>query len=274
MVDPASTRQSRPSETALLAITDVLEKDPSPHVRGFVLRRISESRWRNLPGELGPAVLANARNPTGLEGEDSVGRVLLKRDALQALGKLEHPEGHAWLLAELGKPGLDPNTMSGFTLGAAHIGNSVALAGLRAAVLGQRKRGPEAFREAVGALGAFPSAEVLPIVREVLAEDDGNGEVAHAILSHMKDNPALLSTPELAGFVGDFVTARSAWGDDVRSRALHLLDRVHDARRTQGAGDRSPPATPARASRDRPADAEVLRGQHGPREGHRGQARP
>ncbi|MCI0574426.1 MAG: hypothetical protein L0Y66_27145 [Myxococcaceae bacterium] len=225
LVSPDAAELLPPTGAAVEALREVLERDPSPAVRESVLRRMGQARWRRLPGDLGPTVLALAKRPEHLP-EDPIGLVRVRGAALALLGKLDFAEGHAYLMTHVDRDDPDVNTLEGWTTGVARLGDSEALAGLRAAVFAQRRRSDAHFRTAAASLGAFPSPEVLPVLKEVLAGEEGNAGLASALLERLAQNPELLSRPELATFVADFAVTQRGWGDDVRSRMVGLLEEV------------------------------------------------
>jgi hypothetical protein len=222
---PTPEGGARLTGSARTAVVELLERDPSPAVREAVLRRLGQGGAARLPPELGPPLLALARSPEGL-AEDAIGRVRVRREALAALGRVDHRPGRDLLLSHAAREELDVNTLEGLLTGVARLGDGEALASLRAAVFAQRRRGEARFRAAATALAAFPSADVVPVLREALAASEGDAALVAVLVPRLAHNPALLRSPELASLVADVALTPGAWGEDARTRLVGLLSGV------------------------------------------------
>jgi hypothetical protein len=225
LVNPDAAQLVRPTEAAMDTLINLLANDPSPYLREAVLQRLGQSRWNRLPKELGPPVLQLAKAPTGLP-EDTVGQVHVKHAAMAALGKLDFPEGRQYVVDELAKPDVDINYLGGLSVGAGRWGSSEALAAVRTAIRVQKARGPAYFESALQGLGAASSPEAVALLQAVLHENAGVDETAGTLFGALLDNEPLKATPELATFLTAFVAHDEDFGDDVKARALELLDNV------------------------------------------------
>ncbi|MBX5481161.1 MAG: M1 family metallopeptidase [Myxococcaceae bacterium] len=224
-IDPDAREQVKPTDAAMDAVQYVLTKDPSPWVREAVLSQMARSQWKRLPSELGESVLALAKRPTGM-GEDALGVVRVRRAALMALGKFDYKPGREYLFEQTLKPDLEINYFPAAARGTAHVGDSEALATLRAGIHNAKAKGYEIYKYAVPALGAFTSPEVIPLIRSVLADNAGDNALVSDLVVAMHQNRILLSAPELAGLVKSFVLEDQHFGDDLKARFVRLLDEV------------------------------------------------
>ncbi len=225
LVNPDAKELVKPTDAALGAVLEALAKDPSPYVRQAVLERLGDSALPKLPSELGPVVLAQAKRPTDLP-EDAIGLVSVRAAALALLGKIDDPAGKSYLHAEILKKELDINFVGAFATGVARIGDSQALAALRAAIRNQRGRGYPYFRDAAAALGTCETGEAIPLIKELLQESPGDNDVLRSIWSKTEGNDRLKATPELAGFVKELVVDSPTYSEELKARVLSMLDHV------------------------------------------------
>ncbi len=225
MVSPDATDQAKPSPTAMGALLDALAGDPSPYVRAAVLDRMGMAKWKRLPAEFGPVVLALARRPEKLP-EDAFGLVSLRRSAMELLGKVDSAEGRAYLLEEVVKPETDLNYLPALAVGTARIGDSAALATLGQAINVHKPRGYAYYKAAAGALGAVQNPEVVRRIRELVKANPDNPELLNSVLWPLWDNYTVRSSPEAAELVRDFVIGEKGFGVEMRERVLALLDEV------------------------------------------------
>ncbi|MFZ5471994.1 MAG: M1 family aminopeptidase [Myxococcota bacterium] len=233
LVNPDAKEETRPTDAAMGALIDALNKDPSPYVREAVMNRLASAKWKRLPSELGPHVLALAKRPTGLP-EDAFGLIRVRRAAMELLGKFDSTEARSYLLEEIARREIDLNYLPGLAAGTARLGDTIALATLRAAVNTQKTRGYPFFKAAAEALGAVENPEVVPAIRDLLKDAPGNNELARNVLSRLWDNYTVKSSPDAALLVRDFVLSNTDFGDDMKARFLRLLDEVKtkDAKET------------------------------------------
>lgn len=217
--------ETKPTDSALGAILDVLNKDPSPYVREAVLDRLANTRFRKLPSEFSAPLLALAKRPEGLN-EDPAGYIRVKNAAMGALGRVDNADGHKWILDELGKRDLDINYLEAFAAAAARISSPAALGQLRAALVTQKGRGTGYYRHAVGGLGAGSSVEVLPLIREVIKTNPGNNELGRTAIMGLWNNHELRETQEFADFVKASVLDEKSSTEELRGVMLGLLDDV------------------------------------------------
>lgn len=225
MVDPDAKALAVPTDAAVDALTHVLTKDASPYVREAVLLRMAESQWKRLPEVFAPTVLALSKRPQDME-EDALGVIRVRRAALMALGKFDHQPGHDHLYALVQKSDLDLNYLPAAAVGTANVGDSEALATLRAGINTAKGRGYAYYKNTAPALGAFTSPEVVPALQALVNENAGNSELLSELLWTVHDNRILTSTAELAGFVRTFVLENKGFGDEMKARVLRLLDEV------------------------------------------------
>ncbi len=225
LVNPDAKELVTPSDAAMGALLDTLALDPSPYVRAAVLHRLGDTQWKRLPSSLGPVVLALARRPTDLP-EDAFGRVRVRSAAMAALGKIDSPEGHQYLLAELAKKDVDLNFLPALATGTARIGSNAAVATLGMAINQQKSRGYVFHKAAAGALGAVENPEVIGRIRDLLDSAAGNNELANLVIYRLWDNHTVKSSPAGIDWVRGFVLDNRDFGDDMKSRVLKLLDEV------------------------------------------------
>lgn len=214
-----------PTDQAMNAALDVIQKDPSPYVREAVLERLANTRFRQLPSPFAAPLLALAKRPTGLN-EDPAGYIRVRNAAMGALGRVESPDGHKWLLTELARRELDINYIEGFATAAARISTANALAVLRAAIVSQKGRGAAFYRRAIEALGAGSTVDAIPLLKEILEANAQNDEVARAATVALPNNHELRETREFAALVRDVVLDEARFSEDFRLRFLGQLDDV------------------------------------------------
>lgn len=225
LVNPEAKELTKPSDAAMNAVLDALAQDPSPYVREAVLRRLGNSKWKRLPDELAPVVLALARKPADLP-EDAFGLIRVRRAAMEALGKFDFEEGRKFLLEEIVKEEIDLNYLPALAVGTARLGDSAAIGTLGQAINTQRARGYAFFRAAAEALGAAENPEVVSRLRELIKAAPGNNELLKNVLNRLWDNRTVKESPEAAALVKDFVLANPDFGDDMKAEMLGLLDEV------------------------------------------------
>jgi aminopeptidase N len=225
LVNPEAQAMAVPSDAAMDAVLTALRHDPSPYVREAVLERLATAQWRRLPELLSATVLELAKRPQHLS-EDPLGRVRVRRAALWALGKFDAAEGRRYLLEQLMSRELDLNYLPAAAKGAANLGDSEALATLRAAVNRSKGRGPAYFKHMVPAVGSFAHPEVIPVLRELLTELSSDHELSASLVDALRTNEAVTQAPEFAALVKGYVLQPAGVGEEVRERLLARLDRV------------------------------------------------
>ena len=217
--------ETKPTDSAMGAILDVLNKDASPYVREAVLERLANTRFKKLPSEFSAPILALAKRPEGLN-EDPAGYIRVRRAAMEALGRTDSAEGHKWILEELGKRDIDLNYLAGYAAAAARIASPASLGQLRATLVTQKGRGAGYYRRTASALSLSNSVEVLPLVIEVLRGNAGNNELARVTTQGFVQNKELRETQEFATLVRNVVLDEKTFGDDFRGEFLGYLDDV------------------------------------------------
>jgi aminopeptidase N len=225
LVNPNPKELTKPTDAAVTAVLEALTRDPSPYVREALLERLGTTRFERLPTEFGPVVLGLARRPTDLP-EDAQGMVRVRRAAMEVLGKTDSQEGRRYLLTEIMKREQDINFLPGMAVGVARLGDSAALASLRAAVDNQRDRGYPYFRGTALALGSATTPEVVPVLKDLFEEEAGNDELARGLISRLEDNAQVTRSPEAVELVRDFAMDAKSFSEDVRQRMLWLLGDV------------------------------------------------
>ena len=225
LVNPDAKEMKVPSGAAMDAIQHVLTKDESAWVRTAVLKRLAHSQWKKLPSTLGATVLELAKMPSGL-GEDALGVVAVRCAALEALGKIDFKEGHKYVYERLLSNNIDLNYLPAAAIGTANVGDSEALATLRAAVTRYQGKSYPRYKAAASALGAVTSPEVVPVLEQVLKSDPGNNELLTGIYNNLDDNRFVTGSPQFAKFVQRFVVESPEYGEDVKSLMLRRLDDV------------------------------------------------
>jgi aminopeptidase N len=217
--------ETKPTDSAMGALTDLLQKDASAYVREAILDKLARTRFKQLPKEMAPMLLTLAKRPDGLS-EDPVGYIRVRRAAMAALARVESPDGHRYLIDELSKREVDINYLGAFAEAVARIGTPSALTSLKAAVVTQKGRGMPYYRRAVAALGMVSSVDVMAAIRDAAKQNPGNNEVLRPIFEAADRNRELKDTEDYTTFVRDFVLDEQASGDDLRELALRTLDDV------------------------------------------------
>ena len=223
LVAPAVEHESLPSDAAYAALLETLENDPSPYVRQQALRRLGRSVWKRLPASLGKPTLALAKHPVGLP-DDPIGKVQVRRAAMELLGKIDYPEGRAYLLEEVVKPDLDLNFLGSLATGTARLGDSEAIATLGQTTRAQRERGAPYVDAASEALGAVANPEVLPQIAELLASGAPSEEALRRLFRNLNQNQPLKVAPSCPRVVRDFVLDNKVYSNDVKVDLLQMLD--------------------------------------------------
>lgn len=217
--------EARPSDAAFGAIVDVLSKDPSPYVRKELMVRLAQSRFKKLPKELGPVVLGLAKNPKELN-EDSIGRTMVRREAMALLGRIDYPEGYKYLYSEVTKSDQDFNFVSGLAQGVARVGTTEAIATLESAIRVQGARGYPYFHAVAEALGDVTNPDGLPPLARMVKEHGDNNELLRNVLGRLGDNTLLRHTPQFAAWTAQVVLDEKGFGEHVRAEMLDLLEDV------------------------------------------------
>jgi aminopeptidase N len=221
-----------PSDSAMGAIADVLTKDTSAYVRENILQKLSDTRLKKLPAQLAPILLQLAKKPDGLS-EDAAGYIRVRRAAMEALGRVDSPLGHAYLMEELGKRDIDINYLTGFAKGCARIGTPASISVLRAALVTQKSRGFGYYRRVVTAIPLVSSTDAVSIIREVLAVNKGNNEIGRAIVDDVPRNREIIESNDWARLVGELVLDEAGFAEELQADALLTLDSVKsDAAKT------------------------------------------
>lgn len=223
--NPNMEAEARPTDSALNAVLDVLAKDPSPYVREAVMKRLTDSRFKRLPKDFAAIGLKLAKKPENLN-DDPLGYIRVRCAALEMLGKTDAPEGHAYILEQLGKREIDINYLGAFAGGAARINTAAALATLKSAIVTQKGRGYPFFRRTAEALGSMEGPEVIASIKELLTQNANNPELTRQLFNRLADNKALRENPDFAPMIAVLVTDDAFSGDDIRELMLASLDDV------------------------------------------------
>jgi HEAT repeat protein len=166
-----------------------------------------------------------AKKPENLN-DDPLGYMRVRGAALEMLGKTEAPEGHAYILEQLGKREIDINFLGAFAGGAARINTAAALASLKSAIVTQKGRGYPFFRRTAEALGSMEGPEVIASIKELLMQNASNPELTRQLFNRLADNKALRDNPDFAPMIAVLVTDDAFNGDDIREMMLASLDDV------------------------------------------------
>jgi hypothetical protein len=224
LLDPQAPADARPPPQSIGAVIAALAIDYSPYVRQAVLQRLAAAPRRRLPQELGPVLVALAQRPQQLP-EDAIGVALVKKAALEALGRLDYPRAADLLLQGLGREDLPLDLLAAHAVGTARLGTPEAITALQAALEKHGGRGPQRQLAIVEAFAAIENPRGFAALSQVLARFPGNSELAARVLGRLRDNTAR-SSPEGVRFVRDFVLANPSFADDVKGRMLRVLDDV------------------------------------------------
>jgi aminopeptidase N len=222
LANPAMKEETRPTDGAYNTLLDVLAKDPSPYVREQVLIKLATSRWKKLPADLGPTVFTLARKPD--LAEDALGQIRVRRAAMTLLGKIDFPEGHKYLLAEVVKKDQDLNFLSALSDGVAHLGTPEALATIQAAMRTQKPRGYAWYRNTAEALASLENVDAVKAIRDLLKDNAGNNEMTRNVLWRLEENAMLKAAPEFAEWVKDSALDEQAFPENIRAQMIDLLE--------------------------------------------------
>ncbi|MBL8914625.1 MAG: hypothetical protein JNM17_28230, partial [Archangium sp.] len=217
----APKTDNKPTDTALNAILDVITKDPSPYVREAVLLRLANTRLRKLPSEFSASLLALAKRPENLN-EDPAGYIRVRNAAMEALGRVDNPDGHKWMMDELGKRDLDINYLAAFAGAAARISSPASLGSLRAALVTQKGRGAGYYRRTVEALGSGSNVDVIPVIRDTLKANATNNEICRSATHNLYFNTNLRESAEFAELVKEIVLDDKTFPEECRGELLYL----------------------------------------------------
>jgi hypothetical protein len=228
MVDPLARTPAVPSEAALAAVADLIRGDPSPYVREQVLSFFDSTRLQRLPAVLGPAIHEAATAPRGIDA-DPMGVARVRKAALEALGRVEHPEGWAFLRSGVVDTGAGLDLLGAYAVGVARIGDQASVHVLREALARQGPRGYPYFKAVGQAFGAVENVGGAGAIRELFGQAPGNAELAREVIRALHNNQALKGSPEGARLVRDFLVEDRAFGDEVKAKMLRVLDEVKTA---------------------------------------------
>jgi HEAT repeat protein len=217
--------ETRPTDNALNAILDLLAKDPSPYVREAVLKRMANTRFKRLPRDFAAVGLALAKKPENLN-EDPLGSIRVRCAALEMLGKTDAPEGHQYILDQLGKRDLDINYLGAFAGAAARINTPAALATLKSAMVTHKSRGEAYFRKAAEALGSVEGPEVIAPIRELLTSNASNPELVRLVFERLSKNKTLRENPDFAPLITSLVLSEAFAAEQMRALMVAALDDV------------------------------------------------
>ncbi|MEW5737313.1 MAG: M1 family aminopeptidase [Myxococcota bacterium] len=223
--NPDMKEETKPTDAALGAILDVLNKDRSPYVREAVLLRLAQTRFKELPKEFATPLLNLAKRPTDLD-EDPVGYIRVRRAAMEALGRVKSDDGHKFLLDELAKPQVDINYLAGYAAGVARIGTPGALGTLRAALVTQKGRGMGYYERAATAVALSSSVDAVALLRDIFKGNAQNAGLARTMFTALSRNKELRESQDYASLVKGIVLDEATYPETVRSNALSSLDDV------------------------------------------------
>lgn len=221
----SKVEETKPTDSAMGAIFDVLQKDPSPYVREVVLQRLANTRFKKLPPEFAPILLALAKRPENLN-EDPAGYIRVRVAAMEALARVDSADGHKWMMDELGKREIDINYLRGYATAAARLGTASSLGTLRAALVTQKGRGMAYYRRTASALALSTNTDALLIMREVFKNNPGNNELGREVLDGLQANKELRETTPFAAFVRDGVLDEATYTEEIRADLITYLDDV------------------------------------------------
>jgi aminopeptidase N len=216
--------ETLPTDAAMNAVLDVISKDPSPYVREAVLLKLAQTRFKQLPKSFAAPIAELAKKPDGLN-DDAVGYIRVRRAAMEALGRVDSPDGQKYLIDEIAKRELDINYLGAVALGVARIGTPNALSSLRSAIVTQKGRGLPYLRRTIEALGAVSSVDAVSAIRDAVKQYKTNTELLRSIFERLVDNPEVLDSADYAALVKDVVLDETM-SEGMRGRVLGTLDEV------------------------------------------------
>lgn len=207
------------SPASLEAVIAVLTKDPSPYVRAAVLNRLGLA-----PGRL-PASLAAPLRDLAERGEaapwDAVGAARVRAGALRLLGKVDDASVGPWLAAQVVRADAPLDLLGGYAVGAARAGQTQAL---EQALAVARPRGYVYLRSVAEGFGAVEGDGAAAALTAVLRAIAGDHEAARFVFAEIDQNRWLKASAALPAFVRGFVLGDPGFGEDLKARALRLLD--------------------------------------------------
>lgn len=225
LINKSKVEEVKPTDSAMGAIFDVLQKDPSPYVREVVLQKLANTRFKKLPPEFATILLALAKRPENLN-EDPAGYIRVRVAAMEALARVDSTDGHKWMMDELGKREIDINYLRGYAAAAARLGTASSLGTLRAAIVTQKGRGMAYYRRTAPALSLATNTDALAIMRDVFKANPGNNELGREVLDALQANKELRETTPFAAFVRDGVLDEATYTEEIRADLITYLDDV------------------------------------------------
>jgi hypothetical protein len=214
---PGAVRE--PSAPTLETLSTMLTKDPSPYVRAAVMNRLGLAPGR-LPASLGPVLRELAEHGEAAPW-DAVGTMRVRAAALRLLGKVDDQAVGPWLAAQVVRPDVPLDLLGGYAVGAARAGQDQAL---EQALAVARARGYVYLRTVAEGFGAIAGEGAGPALASVFHTVAGDNEAARLVFAEMDQNRSLKGSAALPAFVRDFVLGDPGFGEDIKARALRLLD--------------------------------------------------
>jgi hypothetical protein len=211
------------NQAAEMALATVIEKDPSPYVRGSVLETLQKMDTKWIPDVLGKTIYKLSQENLDIS-KDPFGWGQYRSQLLGALGKVNIPEVLPYLNRRVLDPQIPVDDLSKVALAIAKQGHETSGDILKKSLEIQQKRGYRYQFAVQIAYGAYENAKAVSYIKDLTKSlgSDYFGRVGW----YVKDNTTLKNSSEWSQFVKDFVLKDTKFGDSVKVRLLHSIEDV------------------------------------------------
>ncbi len=224
LLEPLMEGTGAPSPVAETTAVEMLQTDPSPHVRRAILAAADRMKSRWLPPSLAAAVLRLAENPDSGKGFTLRARRLWRADLIKTLGKVPGEPSLALVVRILARPDLPLDDLAAAATSAAAHGTDKSIAALKKAVTLHSGRGYRYRYVSEIAFGAYESPKAAEEVSAILARS--GSDMAGRIGRVVGDNQTLKASSEWAAFLQEFILKDARHGDEVKARLLQTIEEV------------------------------------------------
>lgn len=222
------TKTLRPlSGAAIKTLETSLGSDPSPYVRVALLSKLLDSKWPRFPGNnLAPVLLAQARRPSGLPASDAIGFMLVQSRSLALLGKVGGADERSYAVSILTDRQAGLDLAAGAASAVARFSDAASAQDLRSGLEVQETRGYPFAKAILLAFGSIQNPSVVSELEGIVQGPLANNEIVGGLLYRLSDNETVKTSAEGTNFIRDFVLRPNTFNEEMKSRALGVLDEV------------------------------------------------